>query len=150
MKRLAMVAAAVACSAQGAIAQAPSEQILGTWTCEQAGDDLTVRQTITFLPGGQSRIDQWHGEGGPAGNRFELSGSAAGVWEIIQDLMQQKITSNTLSSTTLNGQPMPPDLEQQVAKTLFGGGPSTSRIRMSADRLVIEGGDFWPDNICTR
>ena len=130
----------------------PAEMLIGAWTCDgKIGQAASIKGEMTYVAGGTTTF-HIKIAGGQGAFQIEAVGDGAGTWALTPDdkQLEAKVTSLKISSATLNGKPVGPELVQGMANQMLVGQSTTATVAVTLTTLTLAGADGANATTCTR
>jgi hypothetical protein len=143
---------ALAASACATAPKTPEQMILGKWTCDASSPEMKVKGVFDYKADGtaSSLADV---EVDTEGMKIGIKGNMGSTWKFLPDgKLQETITSMSISSATMNGQPMDQSMVammQPMVQEMVVNQSTTSQVTLN-EREFNYVDDAGVATACTR
>ncbi len=109
----------------------------GSWICTADAMGAKTTVDVAYAAGGASSgtatvaVDQ-------PGAKIDIKVGFKGKWALDKDQLSEEMTDTTIESATMNGQPVPDELKDQMTSGMKA--PQTSTMKVEGDTMTLSAG----------
>jgi hypothetical protein len=101
--------------------QTPQQMIMGKWTCATESENITISGVFDYQANGLAESQSNIGVDAGA-VQIALTADADSTWGFgVDGKLTETVTAMTLTSATMGGQPMPPDMVESLVQPMIDG-----------------------------
>lgn len=133
--------------AASAVAQTPSQRLIGTWACTTLDDGLIITAKQTYLTDGTSTIAVLI-TGETEGASMKIAAEGVGTWSFSGDQLDEELSRMTATIAEINGTAQTGLVQQMLDDTMVGQDLSSTTTFAGSTLYMVDAEEV--ETNCTR